>query len=285
MYTIYYMKLTKLETSHSFHCSLLDALIDLLASTETCVLYLFVVCVKVFWCLHICAISPCASNACVWVRQNVLPKRSYLPTKLHGVTSQKLKVFFYTSLPVSISGSTRVTDFNPRGPKCTVHLYLQSMNIQANYLYKIMKENNFDKGPGDAHYTYIGTDLNFPVYFKRKYSIRWFVDTKDFLLVYFYSKTNQKHQCLKFILFWNKSTCFGRPFRPSSAVQDCTYSNRRLSNRYCCLLASKQILSLTTHIWKTKWNHTSTPISLHGTYRGNVTFHVKQLRMAPKNGK
>ena len=36
------------------------------------------------------------------------------------------------------------------------------------------------------------------------------------------------------------STCFGRSFRPSSGVQDCTHSNRYLSNRYCCLLASKQ---------------------------------------------
>jgi len=34
-------------------------------------------------------------------------------------------------------------------------------------------------------------------------------------------------------------TCFGRSFSPSSAVQDCTYSNRLLSNRYCCLLASR----------------------------------------------
>jgi len=34
------------------------------------------------------------------------------------------------------------------------------------------------------------------------------------------------------------STCFGRSFRPSSGVQDCTYSNRHVSNRYCRLLAS-----------------------------------------------
>jgi len=55
---------------------------------------------------------------------------------------------------------------------------------------------------------------------------------------YFYSKTNQMHQCLKFISFWNKSTCFGQSFLPSSGVRDCTYSNRHLSNRYCwqCLL-------------------------------------------------
>jgi len=46
------------------------------------------------------------------------------------------------------------------------------------------------------------------------------------------------HQ-IYFILEWH-STCFGRSFRPSSGVQDCTYSNRHLSNRYCCLVASKQ---------------------------------------------
>ena len=39
-----------------------------------------------------------------------------------------------------------------------------------------------------------------------------------------------------FILGW-QSTCFGRSFRPSSRVHDCTYSNRHLSNRCCCLLA------------------------------------------------
>jgi len=41
-----------------------------------------------------------------------------------------------------------------------------------------------------------------------------------------------------FVFEWH-STCFGRSFRPSSGVQDCTYSNRHMSNRYCCLLASK----------------------------------------------
>jgi len=35
------------------------------------------------------------------------------------------------------------------------------------------------------------------------------------------------HQCLKFILLEWYSTCFGRSFRPSSAVQDCTYCNRQ----------------------------------------------------------
>jgi len=62
------------------------------------------------------------------------------------------------------------------------------------------------------------------------------------ILIYFYSKTSQMHPCIKSFYFWKwHSTCFGRSFRPSSGVHDCTYSNRHMSNRYCyCLLASKQ---------------------------------------------
>jgi len=48
-------------------------------------------------------------------------------------------------------------------------------------------------------------------------------------VVGFYSKTNQMNQCLKFIYFWNNSTCFGWSFRTSSGVHDCTYSNRHMS--------------------------------------------------------
>ena len=58
------------------------------------------------------------------------------------------------------------------------------------------------------------------------------------IVIYFYSNTEQIHKSLKFILFWNKSTCFGRSFLPSSGVHDCAYSNRHVSNRYCSLLAS-----------------------------------------------
>ena len=39
------------------------------------------------------------------------------------------------------------------------------------------------------------------------------------------------------ILEWH-STCFGRSFRPSSAVQDCTYSNQ--TDTAVCLLGSRQ---------------------------------------------
>ena len=44
------------------------------------------------------------------------------------------------------------------------------------------------------------------------------------------------HQCIK--LFYFGMALY--MFRPSSAVEDCIYSKRHMSNRYCCLLASKQ---------------------------------------------
>ena len=40
-----------------------------------------------------------------------------------------------------------------------------------------------------------------------------------------------------FIMEWH-TICFGRSFRPSSAVQDCTYSNQ--TDTAVCLLASRQ---------------------------------------------
>jgi hypothetical protein len=54
------------------------------------------------------------------------------------------------------------------------------------------------------------------------------VNVYVYMYVCFYSKTNQMHEYLKFILFWNNSTYFVRSFRPSSGVQNCTYSNRHL---------------------------------------------------------
>ena len=46
------------------------------------------------------------------------------------------------------------------------------------------------------------------------------------------------HQYIKFILLQSLFTCFGQSYRPSSGVKDCTYCNRNMSKRYCCLLAS-----------------------------------------------
>jgi len=85
-------------------------------------------------------------------------------------------------------------------------------------------------------------------------SWRWVMS--DYLLMYFYSKNNQMHQCLKFILFYFAVTLYMfRTVFPSIIrisrlyIQQqafvkqillsacCTYSNRHLSNRYCCLLA------------------------------------------------
>jgi len=56
---------------------------------------------------------------------------------------------------------------------------------------------------------------------------------------HFYSKTKLDAPTYQiYFILELHSTCFGRSFSPSSAVQDCTYSNRHMSNRYCCLLAS-----------------------------------------------
>jgi len=48
------------------------------------------------------------------------------------------------------------------------------------------------------------------------------------------------------ILEWH-CTRFGRSMRLSSSVQDCTYNKRHMSNRYCCLLVSKQT---TVSVWQ-----------------------------------
>jgi len=44
-----------------------------------------------------------------------------------------------------------------------------------------------------------------------------------------------------FILEWH-STCFVRSFRPSSGVQECTYSNRHMSDRYCCIYSLELLM-------------------------------------------
>jgi len=64
------------------------------------------------------------------------------------------------------------------------------------------------------------------------------------IVIYFYRKTNQMHQCLNFIFFRNKSTCFGRSFRPSSRIQDGAYRNRHMSNGYCYWLLAGTLASI-----------------------------------------
>ena len=72
-----------------------------------------------------------------------------------------------------------------------------------------------------------------PKHFGDNYTIKWkniffMTSIGPCIVIFFYSKTNQMHQYIKFILFleWH-STCFGRSFRPSSAVEDCTYNNSK----------------------------------------------------------
>jgi len=68
-----------------------------------------------------------------------------------------------------------------------------------------------------------------------------------------------------FILDWH-STCFGRSFRPSSGVQHCTYSNKYMSNRYCCLLASRYIGASDWFYYRNKLQCTALWMSNSFTY-------------------
>jgi hypothetical protein len=72
------------------------------------------------------------------------------------------------------------------------------------------------------------------------------------LLSLHYGTPSSEHNCVIFsvvkparytsfsnlFILEQQSTCFVRSFRPSSGVQDCTYTNRYMLNRYCWLLAS-----------------------------------------------
>ena len=78
------------------------------------------------------------------------------------------------------------------------------------------------------------------------------------ILLYFYSKTNWMHQYIKFILFRNDTTCFGRSFHQSSGVQVCTYSNH--TDTAVCLLATSWqqylfyiCLLLYAQSWNCRW--------------------------------
>jgi hypothetical protein len=63
------------------------------------------------------------------------------------------------------------------------------------------------------------------------------------IVIYSCSKTNKMHLFLKLFILVKHSTSFGRSFRPSPGAQDCTYSNRHMSNSCCYLLLAG-----------TKWN-------------------------------
>jgi hypothetical protein len=53
------------------------------------------------------------------------------------------------------------------------------------------------------------------------------------IVIYSHSATNKMHLFLKLFILVKRSTCFGWSFRPSSGAQNCTYSNRHMSNSCC----------------------------------------------------
>jgi len=123
---------------------------------------------------------------------------------------------------------------------CAIHYTVQSTHHHQQFAGQYKHLNNWQKKVNykESHRKYlwhkmrrtdghndISTNLTF---------------TGPCTVIYFYSKTNSMHRCLKFVLLEQRSTRFGWSFHPPSAVQDCTYSNRHLSNRYCWLLGSKQ---------------------------------------------
>jgi hypothetical protein len=48
--------------------------------------------------------------------------------------------------------------------------------------------------------------------------------------------------CTNFFIFEYHSTRFGRSFRPSSGVQDCTYSIRYMSYTCCCMYSLELLM-------------------------------------------
>jgi len=77
-------------------------------------------------------------------------------------------------------------------------------------------------------------------------------------------------------------TCFEHSFRPSSGVQDCTYSNIHMSNRYCYLLVSENNTlhvsnNLSVHHQEFKTVHTATYICQTDTaicLLGRITLYM-----------
>jgi hypothetical protein len=54
--------------------------------------------------------------------------------------------------------------------------------------------------------------------------------------MYSESTTNKMQRFSNVFISVRRSTCFRRVFRPSSGAQNCIYSVRHLSDRYCYLL-------------------------------------------------
>ena len=56
------------------------------------------------------------------------------------------------------------------------------------------------------------------------------------IVTYSYSTTNKMHLFIKLFILVKRSTCFGQFFCPLSGAQNCTYSDRHMSNSCCYLL-------------------------------------------------
>jgi hypothetical protein len=64
------------------------------------------------------------------------------------------------------------------------------------------------------------------------------------IIIYFYGKTNQMHQFLKFILFWNNTIYVSDGLSVYCLEFKTVHTATGMSNRYCYLLASENEMEL-----------------------------------------
>jgi len=116
-------------------------------------------------------------------------------------------------------------------------------------------------------------------------------------ILHIFSEYNQQDATfLNLFISVRRSTCFGRVFRPSSGAQNCTYSVRYLSDRYCyLLLAAGSSNGRKTHLnhaerltEKNKlrnvascWLYSAHILAMHGHM--NVKLHILLLVCVIKN--
>jgi hypothetical protein len=111
--------------------------------------------------------------------------------------------------------------FSTTYPCCVLHLQIQSLLRTASHKSQSRIECNITipKQRHDIYLTFISPCV----------------------IIYSYSKTNQMHLFLKLFILVKQSTYFGRSFCPSRGAQDCTYSNRHMSNGCCYLLLAAAV--------------------------------------------
>ena len=99
------------------------------------------------------------------------------------------------------------------------------------------------------------------------------------IVIYYFSTTNKMHLFLKLFILVKRSA-FGRSFRPSSGAQNCTYSNKHMSNSCCYLLLTASTSSCLTYACAvlSSWWWTERPSETRRAFYKNKQFE-KQLHL------